>query len=41
MYWKRDEATQADFLQVSWLNLIKICRLKEKDGRFLMEVVRK
>lgn len=39
-FWKKDEG--ANMFHVVWLNLIKICRLREKeDKRFHMDVIRK
>lgn len=40
--WKKEEGTGHDILEVIWLNLIKICRLKLMDDKkYKMEVVRK
>jgi len=40
MFWRKDEAL-GDVFIVAWINIVKECRLKEKDGRFIMEVIRK
>jgi hypothetical protein len=45
MYWRggkrEDNPEGCEVLVVAWMNVVKECRLREKDGRYAMEVIRK